>query len=255
MMKFALIQSDIIPDDIDTNLQHYANLLQQLKSSPDVIVFPEMFNCGFSSSLPLNAEEPEGKSTRFLQSIAHQYQCNVVAGLPILSNGNIYNRLLWVNSHGISDYYDKKHLFFGDDKQFCTAGTEKVIMQMKGIRFLPLICYDIRFPLWCRNQYVDGHFLYDCIILIANFPTPQVEVLKLLAQARAIENQAYVIVCNRIGKDGNDNPHNGNSLFINPLGKIIANAKREEEEILECDIDMELLTRLRKRFPVYEDWD
>ena len=268
-MNFILIQSDIIPDRISENLRHYEALLSSLKSNPDVIVFPEMFNCGFSPNLPQLAESLQGESFHFLQSIANRQHCDVVASMPVKIENKIFNRLIWINREGVMEHYDKRHLFFGEEKQFCTAGDKKVIVQKNGIRFLPLICYDVRFPVWCRNKYTpqceddissisDHHssrFLYDCILIIANFPAQRAQTLRLLAQARAIENIAYVIICNRIGYDGNGNPHTGNSVLINPLGKVIAEAKNNEEELLSVMIEMPFLERLRRSFPQYKDWD
>jgi len=268
-MNFILVQSDITPNGISENLIHYETLLTQLKNKPDVIVFPEMFNCGFSPSLPQLAEPLQGESFHFLQSVAHKHHCDVVASLPVKIDNHIFNRLFWMNQEGIVGYYDKRHLFFGEEKQFCTAGSEKVIIQKNEINFLPLICYDVRFPVWCRNKYYsqnenvltsvsDYHssrFLYDCILIIANFPAQRAETLRLLARARAIENIAYVIICNRVGFDGNGNPHSGNSVLINPLGKIIAEAKNNEEELLSAMLDMPFLERLRRNFTQYKDWD
>lgn len=267
-MNFVLVQSDILPDRVSINLACYKTMLTQLKSNPDVIVFPEMFNCGFSPNLPNLAESLQGDSFHFLQSVAHAYHCDVVASMPIVAENKIFNRLYWINKEGVAGHYDKRHLFFGEEKLYCTAGVEKVIIQKEGIRFLPLICYDVRFPVWCRNEYApriadneqfpeseSSHFLYDCILIIANFPAQRAKTLRLLAQARAIENLAYVIVCNRVGLDGNNNPHSGNSVLINPLGKIVAEAKSNQEELLSVNIDMVFLEKLRRKFTVYKDWD
>lgn len=254
-MKICLVQSDIIPDNITQNLLRYETLFQQIKQQPDIIFLPEMFNCGFSPSLVNNAEPLGGESMVFLQSTAHRFQCDIVASLPVNTNGKIYNRLLWINKEEISGFYDKRHLYFGEEKEYCTPGCEKVIIPRNNVRFLPLICYDIRFPVWCRNRYDNGEFLYDCIVLIANFPAQRSDILQTLAQARAIENQSFVIVCNRIGLDGNGNPHLGKSMVINPLGKIIAEAPENKEFLLETEINIELLEKIRRKFPIYKDWD
>lgn len=255
-MKFCLIQSDIIPDAVEKNLEHYRKLLRKIKNKPDVIIFPEMFACGFSPLLNKNAEPIHGPSTLFLQETAAEYQCEVVGSLPVETENKICNRLLWITPDKlIAGYYDKRHLYFGEEKEYCTPGTEKVIIQRNAFHFLPLICYDIRFPSWCRNRYDNGRFLYDCLLLIANFPAQRSGTLEILARARAIENQAFVILCNRVGKDGNGNPHRGKSMLINPLGKIVAQAADSEEDILECCVEFPLMQKIRNKFPIYRDWD
>ena len=254
-MNICLIQSDIIPDAVDDNLRHYESLLHRIEKRTDIIVFPEMFNCGFSPALDKQAERIGEKSTQFLQSVAAKHNAVVVASLPILEENKIYNRLLWIDKEGVVNHYDKRHLYFGDEKAFCTAGTERVVIAKDNINFLPAICYDVRFPNWCRNSYNEETFLYDCLLIIANFPSQRAGTLRLLAQARAIENQVFVIVCNRVGKDGNGNTHNGNSMLINPLGKVIAEAKQGEEDVLAVDFDFRLLEKIRVRFPIYLDWD
>lgn len=254
-MNICLVQSDIVPDHKKGNLSRCREILQQMKKKPDVIVLPEMFSCGFSPLLLQNAEPLEGESTLFLYDIAREYQCDIVGTIPVKIESHIYNRLLWINKEGHLAHYDKKHLYFGEEKEYCTPGSQKVIIQSEEFKILPLICYDIRFPVWCRNQYVNGKFLYDALLITANFPAPRAGVLQQLARARAIENQAFVVVCNRVGKDGNGNSHKGKSMLVNPLGKIVAEAEADMECLLEASMDKRLLEKIRKKFPVYKDWD
>jgi len=254
-VSLCLVQSDINPNDVAANLKHYRELLGKMTAKPDLIIFPEMFNSGFSSHLDKLAEKMSEQSAEFLKDTAKLYQCDVVASLAISEEGNIFNRLLWITPDGIANHYDKHHLFFGDERAICSPGSERITISSHGFSFLPLICYEVRFPKWCRNHYQDGKFYYDCLLFIANFPTQRSETLKILAQARAIENEAYVIVLNRVGLDGNGNPHNGNSMVINPLGEIIASAPENEEFLLETSIDKNFVERFRKKFPIYRDWD
>jgi omega-amidase len=254
-VSLCLIQSDIDPNNVSANLYHYRELLGKMTVKPDIIIFPEMFNSGFSSHLDRLSEKMSGQSAEFLKDTAKLYQCDVVASLAISEEGNIFNRLLWIIPDGIANHYDKHHLFFGDERAFCSPGSEKITVSSHGFSFLPLICYEIRFPKWCRNHYQNGKFYYDCLLFIANFPAPRSETLRILAQARAIENEAYVVVLNRVGLDGNGNSHNGNSMIINPLGEIIASAPENKEFLLETSVDKNFLERLRKKFPVYKDWD
>lgn len=255
LFSLCLVQSDIDPVNVQANLNHYSEMLAKMTKKPDLVVFPEMFNSGFSSHIDNLAENMDGQSVQFLQDLSKQIQTDVVASMAIRENEKIYNRLLWISPDGIKGQYDKSHLYFGDEKAICTAGTQRITVTHEGITFLPLICYEIRFPLWCRNHYQNENFFYDCLLFIANFPAQRSETLEVLARARAIENQAYVIVVNRIGKDGNENPHKGNSMVIDPLGDIKAIAPENKEFLLEVTIDRGFPVKLRQKFPVYKDWD
>lgn len=253
-LRLALIQSHIIPDQVQENLSHYEQITQRISQKIDVIIFPELFHCGISSRMSEWAETMEGKSMRFLQKTAQHHQADVVASLLIRKENTIVNRLVWITPEGIEAFYDKRHLFFGDEKKVCTAGESRTIVSRADWNFLPLICYDVRFPIWCKNRYQEK-MEYDVLLFIANFPEPRIDVLITLAKARAIENQAYVVIVNRIGKDGNETPHNGKSMIINPIGEIVAEAPSNEEMVLYGELSEVFLRRIRKKFPVYLDWD
>ncbi len=254
-LNISLIQSDISCRDIESNFNNYEKLLVSVAENSDIIVLPEMFACGFSDEIARYGEQCYQQSIDFLYKISQNHHADVIASLPVKENDFLYNRLLWVRESKIIASYDKRHLFFGCEKQFCTKGKEKIIVNVKTWNILPLICYDIRFPVWCRNKYENKTMLYDCLLLTANFPAPRAETLKSLLIARAIENQSYIIGLNRTGKDGYGNPHNGNSMLINPLGEIIAEAPCNEQYVLNIGIERDLLNELRTSFPVYEDWD
>lgn len=256
MVTVALVQSDIRPHDVEANLNNYEHLLKEKIQEPvDLIVFPEMFNCGFSMDFDKNAETMEGKSVAFLKTIAQRYQCDVVATLPIREGESIVNRLIWMSPERILGWYDKKHLFLGSEERICTSGNQRTIVESLCQRWLPLICYDVRFPVWSRNHFIDNKFEYDCLIYTCNFPEPREQVLLKLAMARAIENQAYVLVVNRIGRNGEGLLHAGGTAIISPQGEILAQAAFHQEEVLTCSLDFDVLRQLRKSFPVWKQWD
>ena len=256
MVTVALVQSDIRPHNVEDNLNHYEVLLKDKIQEPvDLMVFPEMFNCGFSENFGQYAESMEGGNVTFLQKIAQRYNCDVVATLPIRDGEKIVNRLIWMSPDGIRSWYDKKHLFLGSEQKTCTPGDKRTIVKRLGQRWLPLICYDVRFPVWSRNAVQDGQFLYDCLIYTANFPEPREQVLLKLATARAIENQAYVLVVNRIGYDGEGHAHAGGAAVISPQGEILCQAAFNQEEVLIYSLDFDVLQPLRNNFPVAKQWD
>jgi len=256
MITVSLVQADIKPHNVEVNLKHYEELLlQQLQEPVNLIVFPEMYNCGFSEDLGQDAEPMNGRSVEFLHQTAQYFRCDVVATLPIRTRDGIVNRLVWMSPERILGWYDKKHLFLGSEQKLCTPGSKRTVVESLGQRWLPLICYDVRFPVWSRNAVQDGQFLYDGLIYTANFPAPREQVLLKLATARAIENQAYTLVVNRIGYDGEGHAHAGGTAVISPQGEILCQADFNREQVLTCALDFESLRQYRASFPVAKQWD
>lgn len=256
MVTVGLVQADIVPHAVERNLRHYAEMLERGLTKPvDLLVFPEMFACGFSSALREEACAWSAQCRDFLQRTARQHNANVVASLPIVEQDKVFNRLFWYAPEGLLGQYDKKHLFFGDEQAICTAGQCRTIISALGYRFLPLICYDVRFPVWSRNRYENGCYAYDCLVYVANFPAPREEILQQLAAARAIENQTYAIVVNRVGVDGNGFPHAGGTAIFDYEGRKVAAAAQNQEQILIAELDFEKLQTFRKRIPIAKQWD
>ena len=254
MITIGLVQADIKPFNKKGNMAHYASWLESAIQEPvHLLIFPEMFNCGFSSDIMDNAELDNGESTYFLYMTANKFQCDVVATVPILQNGKLYNRLVWFSRDRILGKYDKHHLFMGEE-EFFTPGTEKTIVNTLGYKFLPLICFDVRFPEWSRNHVNNGVFDYDCLVYTANFPAPRESELMALAKARAIENQSYAIVVNRVGTDGYQRDYAGGCAIINPHGEIEAQTKTNREEILIHSCDFDSVFALREAFKVSKFW-
>lgn len=254
MFTVGLVQSDIKVGDKAGNLAHYAEWLEREIQVPvHLLVFPEMFNCGFSPNIMEDAEPVNGNSVFFLYMTACKFQCDVVATLPVLQGGKLYNRLVWFSRDRILGSYDKRHLFIGEE-EFFTFGESKTIVNTLGYRFLPLICFDVRFPEWSRNHVVNGRFDYDCLIYTANFPSPRENELLTLARARAVENQSYAMVVNRTGVDGYGRKYDGGCAVINPHGEIEAQTNSTREEILVHSCDFSTLSPLRELLPVSKFW-
>ena len=254
MITIGLVQADIKPFNKKGNMAHYASWLESAIQEPvHLLVFPETFNCGFSPDIMDEAELDNGESTYFLYMTANKFQCDVVATAPILQNGRLYNRLVWFSRDRILGKYNKHHLFMGEEELF-SSGNDKTIVNTLGYKFLPLICFDVRFPEWSRNHVRNGVFDYDCLVYTANFPAPRESELMALAKARAIENQSYAIVVNRVGSDPAC-AYDGGTAFIGPYGETLTAAPDGREAAIAGEIDLQHLADYHAKFPVLEDAD
>jgi omega-amidase len=175
--------------------------------------------------------------------------------LMIEEAGRHLNRLLWVTPEGVAGFYDKRHLFsMGQERVHFDHGLMKGVFHLKGWNVMPLVCYDLRFPVWSMNTYKDGRYGYDLLIYLANWPRPRRHHWHQLLTARAIENQAFVAGVNRTGTDGNDISHSGHTKVIDPYGLILAEAGEEEVKVLTTTLSRKSLEEYRERFPVGADW-
>jgi omega-amidase len=211
---------------------------------------PEMFSSGFTMNPKMVAEKMDGETISWLQHLAKAKNCAITGSLVIEESGNFYNRLVFVFPNGEIKTYDKRHLFTlaGEDKVY-TAGTEKLIVEYKGFKICPLICYDLRFPVFARN--VEN---YDLLIYVANWPKPRVNAWDILLKARAVENMSYVIGVNRIGNDKNNLEYVGHSQAVDFLGNYLAEPK-ENEGIFIVELDKEKLLETRSKLAFLEDKD
>lgn len=247
-LNITLVQPGIIWEDPQVNLERYSEMLAPVEQT-DIIILPEMFTTGFSMQPEKLKENMDGPSVQWMKILAGEKDAAVVGSLIIEGNGNVFNRLVWVFHDGKTKIYDKRHLFtMGEENQHYSAGTEKLIVEYKGWRFCPLICYDLRFPVWSRNTED-----YDVLIYVANWPAPRHDVWRTLLQARAIENQAYCFGVNRIGKDGSGLEYNGDSCMIDARGN--ARFLGGNEQIISFDISLDELKNFREKFPVLKDRD
>ena len=250
-LKITVFQGYLFWENIDKNLQNIALRLSGIREKTDLIILPEMFTTGFSMEAAALAEPMGGKSMKWMHKIAKQYECVVTGSLIIKDDEKFYNRLIWMRPDGTYECYDKRHLFaLGKEHQTYTAGTKKLIVELKGWKICPMICYDLRFPVWLRN--VDEE--YDLMLFVANWPERRIAHWRALIAARAIENQAYVIGVNRVGHDGNEVYHSGDSTCIDPNGNVVY-YKRDEEDMYTFTIIADEVKKTRRALPFLKDAD
>lgn len=223
-LHLALVQADIIWEDIAANLEQYERLLAELPAATNLIVLPEMFQTGFSMNPALIAEPPNGHTTQWLQNIARTRGSAICGSVATaLPNGNYCNRLLWVMPNGEVHFYDKKHLFrMGQEQSVYTSGSLPPLrVQYLGWQISGLVCYDLRFPVWARNRFSPAQPApYDLLLYVANWPAAREQAWQTLLRARAIENLCYVVGVNRAGTDAANNYHSGGSLVSDYVGNV-----------------------------------
>jgi len=251
-LKITIFQAYLFWENVDKNLQNISlRLSMGVKEKTDLIVLPEMFNTGFSMNAAALAEEMEGKTMRWMAQSAAKYDCVITGSLIIKENGKYFNRMIWMLPTGEYQQYDKWHLFgMGEEDKTYTAGREKVIVELKGWKIRLAICYDLRFPVYLRNNDAA----YDILLLIASWPDKRIAHWKALIPARAIENQSYLIAVNRVGHDGKEVYHSGHSMCIDAYGNTVY-YKPEDEDLYTFSINYEDMIKIRKSFPFLKDAD
>jgi omega-amidase len=255
-LTFTLIQANLHWEDKEANLKMLEEKISSIKERPQVVVLPEMFSTGFSMKPEQLAEKMEGPTIQWMKKIAAEKKIILTGSVIIEEAGAYFNRLLWMLPNGQYGQYDKRHLFaFAGEDQHFAGGTQRLIASVNGWKVNLLVCYDLRFPAWARQQFDrDQGFEYDVLIYVANWPERRSTAWKTLLQARAIENQCYVIGVNRVGKDGNDIYYSGDSMVIDPLGEILYQ-KAQEEDVFTITLDKEHLQQVREKFPFWKDAD
>ncbi|WP_324690440.1 nitrilase family protein [Flavobacterium cheonhonense] len=249
-MKIALVQTNLIWENPIENRSHLAQKITGFMEEVDLIVLPEMFSSGFTMNPKAVAETMNGETIAWLQHLAKAKDCAITGSLVIEENGKYYNRLVFVYPNGELKTYDKRHLFTlaGEDKVY-TAGKEKLIIEYKGFRICPLICYDLRFPVFARN--VED---YDVLIYVANWPKPRINAWDILLKARAVENMSYAIGVNRIGMDENELEYVGHSQAVDFLGNYLLEAQ-ETDGVFIVELDKEKLLETRSKLAFLKDKD
>ena len=249
-MKIALIQTALSWENPMENRSHLSQKITGFMEDVDLIVLPEMFSSGFTMNPKAVVETMEGETISWLQHLAKAKNCAITGSLVIEENGNYYNRLVFVFPTGAIKTYDKKHLFTlaGEDKIY-TAGKDKLIIEYKGFRICPLVCYDLRFPVFSRN--VEN---YDVLIYVANWPKLRTSAWDILLKARAVENMSYAIGVNRIGTDDNNHQYIGHSQAIDFLGNYILEPQ-ESDGVFIVELDKEKLLETRSKLAFLDDKD
>lgn len=250
-LNFTLIQPNIVWEDKSANLKQYEDYINKVKERKEIVVLPEMFSTGFSMAPERLAETMGGDTVQWMKRIAKNHRCILTGSVIIEEEGKYYNRMLWVQPDGKIGHYDKRHLFAyaGEEKHY-HAGDNRLIVSVKGIRICLQICYDLRFPVWSRNNKA----VYDVLLYVANWPERRSMPWKALLQARAIENMSYVIGVNRVGEDGNGINHSGDSSVFSPLGEQLWQVSNKEV-CHTITIDKQEVIDARERFPFLDDAD
>jgi len=248
-LTITLVQSELHWENIEANLAMFDKKLANLKDT-DVVILPEMFTTGFTNNVNAVAQTMDDSAVVWMHQQAKKLNAVVTGSLIIEEGKHYYNRLLWVEPNGNQFFYDKKHLFsMANEHLTFSAGQDKLLIEYKGWKIVPFICYDLRFPAWNRNQED-----YDLAIYTANWPAKRSYHWQSLLLARAIENQAYVVAVNRVGVDGNDFAYSGDSTVLDPAGDLLYH-KSNEEDIFTITITKAHLAEMRKQYPFLGDRD
>ncbi len=255
-LNIVLIQADLRWEDPEGNREHFDQLMTEVPADTDLVLLPETFNTGFPVDPVKFAETPDGVTMNWLKAKAQKLDVVVCGTLLLKGDGHYHNSLVWMRPDGSYELYHKGHTFtIGGEKEPIERGEEALVVELKGWKIKPMVCYDIRFPVWARNGYHDGNFDYDLGIYLANFPSSRIFVWDTLLMARAIENQAYYIGVNRIGDDPEGIHYSGDSQIINPKGEVICMVRSDVEAVVPFSLDYEKLQNFREKFPVGKDWD
>ena len=249
-LNIILIQSILFWEDVDENLSHFETIFSSIKDA-DIILLPEMFNTAFCPKSNYLAEGMDGKTICWMKEVSKNKNCAIAGTLMIMEGKHIFNRLVWISKNGTIYTYDKHHLFsLIKEERYITKGKERLIVEVEGWIICPLICYDLRFPVFSRNDVE-----YDLLIYLANWPVKRIDAWDALLKARSIENQCYTIGVNRVGEDGNKIPFNGHSKVFDAFGKELFSATENKEEVLQFEISLDDLKLKRRQMNFLQDRD
>ena len=248
-LTVALVQTDLAWESPEENLDHF-NALIDAGINADLVVLPEMFSTGFSMASAELAEKMDGPAVSWMQDKAKSLNATLCGSLIIEEDGSYFNRFIWMQADGVLQHYDKRHLFrMSTENENYSSGATKLVVEISGFRVCPQVCYDLRFPVWSRN---DSDF--DLLLYVANWPSARRDHWNALLQARAIENLCYVVAVNRIGVDGNNINYSGDSVVIDYNG-VTRLQMNSDDGISTFSLDRHSLVEYRDKFPAYLDAD
>jgi predicted amidohydrolase len=255
-LNISIIQPDLVWEDKHANLQKISDEMSRLEHKSDLIVLPEMFSTGFVTDPRMLAEPVNGSTVEWMSVQAAKTGSVITGSLVITEQGRYYNRVIWMQPDGTFRSYDKRHLFHpGNEHEHFAQGTEKQIFTLLGWKICPLVCYDLRFPVWSKNTWNSGQYEYDVLVYMANWPAARSYVFRQLLIARAIENQCFVVAANRIGIDGKGTHHQGDSTVLDFNGKHLVELPPDEEGTITTYLNYSQLEKYREGFTVGMDWD
>lgn len=253
-LTVKIVQADLAWQDPAANREMLAAMLAQ-GDAADVVLLPEMWSTGFSMQAAALAQAMTGTSVQWMQQQARQHQALVVGSLIIIEGDKYYNRCIAAHPDGQLHHYDKRHLFrLAHEEETYTAGNAKIVIEYKGWRILPQVCYDLRFPVFSRNR-IGTPAEYDLLLYMANWPSARGHHWRRLLPARAIENLCYVAAVNRVGTDGKGHTYNGDSAIIDMQGEVIAGLEAEQAGVRTAAISGQALRHYRQKFAFWRDAD
>ena len=260
-ITFTLIQTALQWEDKKANLAALEEKILSVKEKTQVVLLPEMFSTGFSMNAEALGETMEGEAVTWMRRIAEKKRVAIAGSLIIKEEDAYYNRLVWMLPNGKMGIYNKRHLFaYAGEHEHYTPGNQRFIASVNGWKINLLVCYDLRFPVWSRqvvarnNEGIAIEPEFDILVYVANWPERRSHAWKTLLQARAIENQCFVIGVNRVGEDGNGIYHSGDSAVINPLGEVLY-SKAHDEDVFTITLEKEMLDKVREKLPFWRDAD
>lgn len=250
-LNIALIQADLAWENIEKNLKNFEQKITQTHVEVDLYILPEMFSTGFSMNAKNLAESSNGDTLKWMQRIAYEKNAAITGSIIVEENDNYYNRLYFVFPDKTFEKYDKHHTFtLAKEHEIYTAGEERLIVNYKGWKICPLVCYDLRFPVWARNTED-----YELLIYVANWPKTRIHAWDILLQARAIENMAYCVGVNRTGLDGNNHEYIGHTAVYDSLGTAMLDKQIEGEFTKVIKLDKNHLIETRRKLKFLQDRD
>ena len=264
-LSVTVVQTQLFWEDKAANLKMLEKKINGITGKTEIIVLPEMFSTGFSMNAERLGEKMDGPTVEWMKKIAAEKKVALIGSIIIGEEENsahrYFNRLIWMLPNGHSGYYNKRHLFaYANENEKYSSGNKRLIASVNGWKINLLVCYDLRFPVWSRQSLQDSSakkepaFEYDVLIYVASWPERRIHAWKTLLQARAIENQCYVVGVNRIGTDGNNISYSGDSMIVDPLGEVLYHAS-DREETFTYALQKEKLDEVRQKFPFWKDAD